>query len=215
MKRFSLFTIAIVISSLLMTSTAMKRKSNEELLFQQEHIDNVNRTIAERFSKTDCYEPNKVYRYINILYVAYYGDFLDINQIFKNVPNNVYSTFLIGKGKIRYLYNIALICDKDGKLVAFVSEYGVVSCVSDYKETVFEGYQKLAYHCLEKDIYKLFNFYPMFASRYIGIDNDDNKYLIDEDKVYEETTNPITITPLEEITDEKWKESISPLYSSR
>jgi hypothetical protein len=54
----------------------------------------------------------------------------------------------------------------------------------------------------------------MFGSRYIGIDNDDNKYLIGNDfKIYEETTNPITITPLEEITDEKWKESISPLYS--
>lgn len=211
MKRFSLFTLAIVISSVLMTSTAMIRirKGSEELLFQQEHIDNVNRTISERFSKTDCYEPNKKYRFINILYVAYYGDFLDRNQIYKDVPNNVYSSFLRGKGKTRYLFNIALVCDKDGKLVAYVSEYGIVSCVSHYKETVFDYRQKLAYSCLEKDIYKLFNFYPMSGSRYIGIDNNGNKYVIDDNyKLNEKTTNSITITPLEEMTDEEWKESV-------
>lgn len=218
MKRFFSLTLTIVISSVLMTSTAMIRKGTEEKLFQQEHIDNVNRTIAERFSKTDCYEPNKIYRYINILYVAYYGDILDRNQLYKDVPNNVYSVFYRGKGKTRYLDNIALVCDNDGKLVAFVSEYGVVSCVSHYKETVFDDRQKLAYSCLEKDIYKLFNFYPMSGSRYIGIDNNDKKYVVDNNyKINEKTLNPITITPLDEMTDEEWKNSfniILPLFNT-
>ena len=107
--------------------------------------------------------------------------------------------------RTRYLFNIALICEEDGKLVAFVSEYGVVSCVSHYKESVFDDYQKLAYLSLEKGIYKLFNFYPMVGTRYIGIDSNDNKYLINEE------TNPITITPFEEMTDEEWKDSVMPI----
>lgn len=205
MKRIFLQTFTIVFYSVLVTSTSMIRKGNEEKLFQQEHIDNVNRTIAERFSKTDCYEPDKTYKYINILFVGYSGDVLDRNQLYKDVPKNVYSIFLIGKGKTRYLVNITLICEEDGKLVAFVSEYGVVSCVSHYKESVFDDYQKLAYLSLEKGIYKLFNFYPMVGTRYIGIDSNDNKYLINEE------TNPITITPFEEMTDEEWKDSVMPI----
>ena len=204
MKRIIILALTIVISSVSMISTAMIRKNNEEILFQQEHIDNVNRTIAERLSKTDCYEPGKTYRYINILFVGYLGDVWNKNQLYEDVPNNVYSIFFRGRGKTKYLVNIALICGEDGKLVAFVSEYGVVSCVSHYKESVFDSYQKIAYLSLEKGINKLFNFYPMSGSQYIGVDNKNNKYFINE------KTNPITISisPLDEMTDEEWKNAL-------
>lgn len=66
MKRIVTLFFSIVISSVLMESTAMIRKGNEERLFQEEHINNANRTIAKNFSKTDCYDPDKTYMYINI-----------------------------------------------------------------------------------------------------------------------------------------------------
>lgn len=209
MKRIVILIFSIVISSLLMESTAMIRKRNEEILFQQDHIDNVNRTIAEKFSKTNCYDPNKNYRYINILYVGYIGNGFDKNQVYEDFPDNFYSIFIRGKGKTRYLFNIALVCEEDGKLVAFVSEYGGMSCVSQYKESVFYNYQKLAYLLLGKEITILFNFFPMSGHRYLGIDNNGNKYLINEE------INPITISPFEEITDEEWKNSVIPIYYSK
>lgn len=209
MKRIVTLIVSIVISSVLMESTAMIRKGNEERLFQQEHIDNVNRTLAEKFIKTDCYDPSKAYEFINILYVSYLGDGFDKKQVYEDFPDNFYSLFLRGKGKTRYLFNIALICEEDGKLVAFVSEYGVMSCVSLYKESVFENYQRLAYFSLEKGITKLFNFFPMSGKRHLGIDHNGNIFLINEE------INPIIITPFEEITDEEWKDSVMPIYNSK
>lgn len=209
MKRIVTLFFSIVISSVLMESTAMIRKGNEERLFQQEHINNVNRTIAKNFSKTDCYNPNKTYMYINILFVGYLGDAFDKKQVYEDFPNNFYSIFLRGKRKTRYLFNIALICEEDGRLVAFVSEYGVMSCVSHYKESVFDNYQKLAYYLLEKEITILFNFFPMSGKRYLGIDNNGNKYLINEE------IKPITITPFKEISDEEWKSSLMPIYNNK
>ena len=92
----------------------------------------------------------------------------------------------------------------------------MVSCVSDYKESVFDDYQKLAYSCLEKDIYKLFNFFPMSGSRYIGIDNNDNKYVVDDNyKINEKTLNSIIITPLDEMADEEWKNSVMPIDNGK
>lgn len=199
MKRIITLTLLIIFSSLF--ATAKNRRENKEVLFQQEHIDKVNKILVEKFSRTDCYETNKKYLFINILFVAYYErDFADKEQICKDIPQNVYSIF-IGKGRKRYLMNIALICEEDGKIVSFVSEYGRMMCVSQYNESIFDSYQKIAYLSLEKGINKLFNFFPMNGLQYIGVDNNNNKYLINE------KTNPnaVTISSLDEMTNEEWK----------
>lgn len=204
-QNLTIFFIIVFLS--VFTFSAARKRGNEEKPFQQEHIDDVNRTIAERFSKTDCFKPDKTYLYINIVWAGYLGDVWDRSQLYEDVPNNLYSIFFRGKGKTRYLVNNAFICEEDGKLVAYVSEYGVVSCVSHYKEFVFSDYQKLAYVLVEKGIFKLFQIFPLTMFQYIGIDNEGKKYYIHEN-------NDITITLLEDMSDEEWIDSLIKVQGS-
>lgn len=208
-QNLTLYLIIVFLS--LFTFSAARKRGNEEKLFQQEHIDDVNRTIAERFSKTDCFKPDKNYLYINILWTDYLGgDAWDRNKVIEDVPNNLYSVFFRGKGKTGYLVNNVFICEEDGKLVAYVSEYGVISCVSQYKEFVFSDYQRLAYLLVENGVNKLFHFFPLSFAQYIGIDNEGKKYYIYENYENED----ITITPLEDMTDEEWTDCLIKIWGS-
>ena len=195
MKRLFTQILLVVFTSVFSYAAKIKEK-----IVLQNDIEKINGIIAERFSKTDCYE-KKEYLYINMLNVNYAGDCFDRQQICEDIPllRNVTSIF-IGKGKKKYLQNITLICDQKGNMVAYITEYGNVVCVSHYQKTVFDSFQRLAYMSLEKGIDKLFGLGPMSIHQYLGVDKNNTVYYINDREK--------TITPLDEMTDEEWKNAL-------
>lgn len=170
---------------------------------KQKEIQKINNRALRWFKKTDCYVSGK-YVFINWLYVEYKGNYHYRKEIVNRLEEKIEPIYPHYDKK--HWENRTYICNGDGLIVAS-TEYRNIYCMSHYNEYVFETEQQLVNMLREKDIHKVYSFYPMDLFSCLGVDNNKVVYFFHVvDGVYK-------ATKVEELSDEEWDEVLSPIDS--
>lgn len=189
MNRRSIISI-LTVTFFCFLSISFVRDNNGPI--KQSEIDKMNKKILRNFKKSDCYDPNRDYKIINVLYVSYSGDYFDRKTACERIEDYVKPIYR----KRRLIDFQSFICCDNNRLVAHSENYHIY-CIPNLSGAFLDD-QQLIDLLMEKNIKRLYILFSMALGDYLGVDYDGKLFLIKRDN------GKIESYPVEELDDEEW-----------